>query len=319
MANFQAFLKDNELTIVVVLMVLIFILVMAIVVIDLLAKRKEKLETADYENDDRDYRITNMEDTGELGMVANQKILEEIDVDKVTKNLEKTAEIEEIKYVEENEEEEKTKALIELNNLKEELAKMESQKIEDDNKEVEPVVIEEKNNDVKEAINNPIPSVNIKPEEPELIELQDQLSMEDNINRFENEQEEKAIISVEELTNARNNITDEEIEQYEDDGNEPISLKELEALYKSSEIQEELPKEKESSWQEFKLNSKPINEAYEDKSFKTTPVISPVYGLTPNESSIALEQTANLDKLNEEIKKTNEFLNALKELRKNLD
>ena len=67
------------------------------------------------------------------------------------------------------------------------------------------------------------------------------------------------------------------------------------------------------------------------KKFKNSPFISPVYGIekekkdpvTPvvpvHADSIELEQTANLEKLDQEIKKTNEFLKVLKELQKNLD
>ena len=56
-----------------------------------------------------------------------------------------------------------------------------------------------------------------------------------------------------------------------------------------------------------------------EKKFKSSPFISPVYGISETKETIELEQTANLDKLNEEIKKTNEFLKTLKELQKNLD
>ena len=60
-----------------------------------------------------------------------------------------------------------------------------------------------------------------------------------------------------------------------------------------------------------------------------SPVISPVYGTMKEEETIhddftssaklKLEQTANLEKLDEELKKTNEFLAVLKELKKKLD
>ena len=235
------------------------------------------------------------------------------------------AEIEEIKYVEEDEELEKTKALLELETLKKELAKMEQEKnqVQVPAKEEEPVV--EKTND--KAVELP------KEEKKELVvesieenkSMEPLKTMEDEVNTFEQEQEENAIISVEELTKASQNITDEEIEQYEDDGNEPISIKELEAMYKSIDEpkQEELPKKTEQEEKltipDFKIKVRPAVDVYDDKEFKNTPVISPVYGLKPTESNISLEQTANLDKLNEEIRKTNEFLSALKELRKNLE
>ncbi len=305
MSDFIEFLSINELTIVIVLILLIFILLMAIIVIDIRNKRNEENEIDEDiqydEEDDEQYRQANMEDTGELGMVANEKILEELDVDKVTKNLDKTAEIEEIKYVEEDKELEKTKALIELQTLKEELAKVDQENLLENT--IETPTQEEQEQNLN-TTNDNIATVS----EPE------PLKMEEQVNEFESKQEEKAIISVDELHNAMQNITDEEIETYEDDGNEPISLKELEDLYKNVDtINEEPVVNKEQE------NVKTMEEVYEDKYFKTTPVISPVYGLETNSSSIALEQTANLDKLNEEIKKTNEFLNALKELRKNLE
>lgn len=54
------------------------------------------------------------------------------------------------------------------------------------------------------------------------------------------------------------------------------------------------------------------------KKFQSSPFISPVYGIGVNEDKLQLEQTANLEKLNEEIRKTNEFLKALKEIKKEL-
>jgi hypothetical protein len=46
---------------------------------------------------------------------------------------------------------------------------------------------------------------------------------------------------------------------------------------------------------------------------------SPMYGYSKTDQDLVLEQTANLEKLNEEIRKTNEFLKMLKDLKKNLD
>ena len=67
-----------------------------------------------------------------------------------------------------------------------------------------------------------------------------------------------------------------------------------------------------------------------DHKFKISPVISPVYGTVKEEpteifedfnsnAKLKLEQTANLEKLDEELRKTNEFLAVLKELQKKLD
>ena len=62
----------------------------------------------------------------------------------------------------------------------------------------------------------------------------------------------------------------------------------------------------------------------QDKKFKSSPIISPVYGIEKKEEDLSpteleLENTANYEKLDEEIKKTNEFLMTLRELQKKLD
>lgn len=327
MTDFFEFLSNNELTIIVCLMVVIFGLIMSIIIIDIYSRRNIR-RNAMIEQDDFDDELdkTNMDiNTTGLGMVANEALLDEIDVDAVTRNLEKTQEIEEIKYVEDDEDLEKTKALLELENIKQELAKLEEQQyleeiVEEPNTISDNANVEiEQNEEIVEEVSN----VPVQEEIQEEI-IVNQPSMEEEVNKFESDQEEHAIISVEELTLASQNITDEEIEAYEDDGNEPISIKELEAMYKSieepkEEIIETLEKEEKITLPDFDIKVKPIVDVYEDKNFKNTPVISPVFGVKQNESNLALEQTANLDKLNEEIKKTNEFLLTIKELRKNLD
>ena len=62
-------------------------------------------------------------------------------------------------------------------------------------------------------------------------------------------------------------------------------------------------------------------EVKEEKKFTISPVISPIYGLqsAPSVSELELENTADYEKLDEEIKKTNDFLNTLKELQNKLD
>ena len=59
----------------------------------------------------------------------------------------------------------------------------------------------------------------------------------------------------------------------------------------------------------------------EVKKFKNSPFISPVYGIEKTEAvnDLELENTANYEKLDAEIKKTNEFLMTLKELQSKLD
>jgi len=205
----------------------------------------------------------------------------------------------------------------ELETLKKELAKMEEIEepetvdtpiVEEKPSKIEPVEQEVKENELSPTqIEEPVVENTTEEQIP---------TMEEQVESFESSQEEHAIISVDELMRASESITDEEIEQYEDDGNEPISIKELEALYKSVEQEAPVVEEK-VKLPEFDI--KPASEVYDGKEFKNSDVISPVFGLKATEESIMLEQTANLDKLNEEIRKTNEFLSMLKELRKNLE
>ena len=68
--------------------------------------------------------------------------------------------------------------------------------------------------------------------------------------------------------------------------------------------------------------AKPMKNAYQtNKKIERSPVISPIYGIERKEtkSELELENTASYEKLDEEIKKTNEFLMTLRELQKNLD
>lgn len=168
------------------------------------------------------------------------------------------------------------------------------------------------------------------------------------LTAFEEEQEQNAIISLDELmTRGKAMYESGELEKLEDEGNEPISLQDLEERMKeakatveaiseepvvvsSETIAEQMvlddfqtaatPKEVSPIMEEKKEESAPYQA---HKKFKSSPVISPVYGIErPSDVShndIELENTANFEKLDEEIRKTNEFLMTLKELQKNLD
>lgn len=197
--------------------------------------------------------------------------------------------------------------------------------------------VEEAKNEISLAIeaNNIANSSGIVSYSPnEQIELEEVL--ENSIEQYENAQEENAIISFDELDKANvATYTDEDMELYKDEGNEPISIQELDKLYAQISVTETTPivaveeesittinieqeKIKDVELKEV-MAEQEINQEKEDKSFQSTPFISPVYGVSKTEDSLLLEQTANLEKLNEEIKKTNEFLNVLRELKKNLE
>lgn len=183
-----------------------------------------------------------------------------------------------------------------------------------------------------------------------------------DLTSYEEEQEENAIISLDELMKkSKEMYASNEITQYADEGNEPISIEDLERRMQAvkedittittpvenheqsaSSIVEELepvkvtladfntikvtePVEQTIDEQPTSItveSVKPLSESYQNtRKFERTPVISPIYGIEKTETAenIALENTANYDKLDEEIKKTNEFLMTLRELQKNLD
>lgn len=161
---------------------------------------------------------------------------------------------------------------------------------------------------------------------------------QDNIDltKFEEQQEEEAIISMDELIKKSKTLYEQnEITQYEDEGNEPISLKDLESRMNkikedvevldieiSKDVEPVVVSEETNKIKLDDFNTISLKDAYkEDRVFKSSPVISPIFGIEKKESTtnMELENTANYEKLDEEIKKTNEFLKVLKELQKKLD
>lgn len=275
--------------------------------------------------------VVQMEEVSSIPSLVEQEEIpleKEMEVEPVSSHQEEIEEVptpakEEIVYVEDDPELEKTQAQLELQRITEEL---------------------EKASQEEQAI---------------------------DLTNFELEQEENAIISMDELLKKGDELynKNEEI-QYMDEGTEPINIEELQQQAKR--VEQPIVVEEE-------LSSSPVEEMIEtvspqtmkmadflepeeqkelenvrDTKFKSTPFISPVFGLQPERAvspepikieeveplvqpsltviepvveapvsiphpdQIALEQTANLEKFDEEIRKTNEFLRQLKELQKNL-
>ena len=224
-----------------------------------------------------------------------------------------------VRYVDENSELEKTKAKMELEKLREKLKLEEEEKqkaieerirlerekekvqqVNTNNEELEktivnlkPVVIEQKNVEVK------VPAEELeKTKEIDIASIQNVDVPSD---------EEDAIISYEELKNAKSfGYTDEEMYNNVDEEDAIISVQELEKLYNESQSIDVSYGVKE----EVTNTNNNINPS----SYNTT-----IYNMTKTDQDLILEQTANLEKLNEEIRKTNEFLKMLKDLKKNLD
>lgn len=155
-----------------------------------------------------------------------------------------------------------------------------------------------------------------------------------DLTSFEEEQEQNAIISLDELLQkSKSMYENNEFAAFEDEGNEPISLKDLEEKIASRKEAELIEKEDNTikepiqekmildEFNNIKIEEPPVYQ--KESKFKTSPVISPVFGIERIESNsnqeLELENTANYEKLDEEIKKTNEFLMTLKELQKKLD
>lgn len=161
----------------------------------------------------------------------------------------------------------------------------------------------------------------------EELQKQEEEPSEEVITNYEALQEENAIISMDELVAKGKAMYDaNELTQYVEEGNEPISISELEQQYgreaapvnEPFEIDKVVPDEEiEEEVQEVK----PVV-VEPEKKFKSSPIISPIFGIerqADDNVDIALENTANYDKLDQEIQKTNEFLMTLKDLQQKVD
>lgn len=130
---------------------------------------------------------------------------------------------------------------------------------------------------------------------------------------FEKTQEQNSIISYEELKKAKANIDDINDELLEDQGNEPITIEEL---YNLHEQEQETTKDE--------LENPIFAETVEQVSkFKKSEVISPVYGVyNKNYTNYSVDKfynTMDLKDIENEIKKTEEFLEQLKEIKNKLN
>lgn len=124
-------------------------------------------------------------------------------------------------------------------------------------------------------------------------ELETNYSLEDTITNLEKVEEENAIISYQELLS---NTKELEVVNC-DSGDEPITISEVFKMFNENNNQVQIPEDSVFNYDNL-LPSKIDNESL---------------------TEIQLENTANLEKLEKEIRKTNEFLNILNELKKNLE
>ena len=267
------------------------------------------------------------------------------EVGSVSDLVQQTLEVSKDEEVVLNEEVEDLEEIVEIEDLVEEVQenKVEEVAIEVEPAKVEEPVIEVENledlNDIE--FKEELIYTDIEPDQEtarlELKKIEEELRKQESISDIENialtnyeeQQEESAIISLEELLKKSKEMYEKnEITQYADEGNEPISLQDLEKQFGEKKenydepfiIEEVVPENSEKVEIEELIieDTKPV--VKEEKKFTISPVISPIYGLQKNTTSdLELENTADYDKLDEEIKKTNDFLTTLKDLQTKLD
>lgn len=137
---------------------------------------------------------------------------------------------------------------------------------------------------------------------------------------FETEQEEKSIISYDELIKASHDIDSKNDKLLEDEGEAAITIDEL---YKKHIEEQNIIEEEEKP---AKVNN-PIFEDEEPKKFKNSEVISPVFGFysgktkqeTQKDILKRIDKNIENQELEEEIQKTEDFLSELKKLKSKLD
>lgn len=161
----------------------------------------------------------------------------------------------------------------------------------------------------------------------------DEQKDKDAVAIFEQEQEEKSIISYKELLMRKNELTNPEVLKDTRFENEPSVLEDT-----SNSLMDNYASLVNNVNDTISIDSVKEESVQQPKKFVTTDFISPVFGrrtaefdypkvpnfkdmVIKNEKSNTydLEATMNLDPLTEQIKKDDAFLSALKEFRKNLE
>ena len=167
---------------------------------------------------------------------------------------------------------------------------------------------EDKPNELQQLINKMQEDIDLKPE--------------DVVKKFEDEQEEKAIISYKELVD---NVRSGKVQAIDDETNKPVEtyqISEPKTIDKESTVTPEMLKD---AIENISINS--VKEEVE--RFRSSEYISPVYGILKDNMSYptikkkevtldAISNTRDYTELTEEIKRQEEFLKALKEFRDSL-
>lgn len=164
-------------------------------------------------------------------------------------------------------------------------------------------------------------------------------TIETTIQIYEENQEKNAIISMQELLERTKELEMNKEKIALEEQTAPISIDEFKQAVTTEEVKESplteaiaqvtepviMTSNEEINIEDMKQNQSVTDNIERDKlafasKFKSSPIISPIYGVEKSENdSLRIENTANYEKLDAEIKKTNEFLTKLKELQKKLD
>ena len=223
----------------------------------------------------------------------------------------KKIEIKEIKYEEVDKEQEKRKAQEELMNLR--LKMME----EKNSQEKENIVTKEETSTTKDISPNIIPLREedlkkeevVKPKE-EVLEKKYKTIEEKDEERLEQE-EMDAIISINELETKGQKMYDSLEKEQLDEEEIPISIEELYETMELPMVNIKSIEKKEEEKVKKEVEEKALYDLTETKE----------YPLVEMEKDVVItkEQEKNKEILDEELKKTDEFLSFLKELKKNLE
>ena len=183
---------------------------------------------------------------------------------------------------------------------------------------------------VEEELNSEEPSVVTNKLEEILQKMQEDIDTkpEDVVRKFEEEQEEKAIISYQELVD---NVKAGKIEVVDDEESNVNYVENLNMEINSEPIMEISDEESSVTPQMVKDAVENIivsSVKEEPKKFKKSEIISPIFGvmeekfeypkIKKSENILDIMNTRDYNELTEEIKRQEEFLNALKEFRRNL-
>lgn len=365
MSDLINFLTSKEIIMVYIVAAVACILYFIIHVIDKFyyQKRKQKQNTKELNRlvEDINYELAKereeelssgevVEEISEEEPIYIEPVLERIDEEEIIE----VAHIEEPSVIEVIEQPIEVIEQIEMSQVEPEVVEEIIEEVETNavnNQQIEEINVEEETLDYTSAEPNQTEAQAELRRLTEALEQAEETTKNIDLTSYEEMQEKEAIISLEELMKRSKEMYESnELTQYADEGNEPISLEDLERKVKESlEIEEvevnnepvieqiEFTEVLESTQPEIIAAVEQEKMAMDDfysvkttevkksttayQQYKSMPIISPIYGIEKkvSTSSLELENTANYEKLDEEIKKTNEFIMSLKELQENLD